>query len=290
MTTHAAAVRPMARIRRSLRAAWRWTLPLVFAIYVAVGLAGQVIAPKDPSDVNLRARYIEPLTSWTNILGTDQIGRDILSRTLVGASLSLSLTAFVILCASIIGVTIGMISGFVGGAVDAALMRLVDAMLALPGIMLALLLVAIISPGFWSVALALILVDWARYARFVRGEVLSLRSRDYIDAAVVCGTSSAKILWRHFLPNVLNSVVVLLTLDIGRIILLESSLAFLGLGMPPDRGAWGSSISEGKSYLQVAPWIALVPALAMMVTILLANSFGNWLSDRLDPRLRAAGQ
>jgi peptide/nickel transport system permease protein len=285
--SEAAAVEGGQGIRQMVRMLRRWALPVVFVTYVLVGLAGQIVAPSDPSEVHLRERYIPPLTEWKHVLGTDQIGRDILSRTLVGASLSLSLTALVIACASAFGVSIGMIAGFLGGHLDTALMRLVDAVLALPGIMLALLLVAIISPGFWSVALALMLVDWARYARFVRGEVLSLRSREYIDAAIVCGTSTTKILWRHILPNVLNSVVVLLTLDIGRIVLLESSLAFLGLGLPPDRGAWGSSIAEGKSYLQLAPWIALTPALAMMVTILLANSFGNWLSDRLDPRLRA---
>ena len=275
--------------RGVLRMLWGWMLPALFAFYVVIGLLGSLIAPMDPSEVDLRARYVKPLTSAAHILGTDQIGRDILSRTLTGASLSLSLTAIVIACASAFGLLIGMIAGFSGGSVDAALMRFVDATLALPGILLALLLVAILSPGFWSVALALVLVDWARYARFVRGEVLSLRNREYVDAAIISGVNTGVILWRHFLPNILNSVVVLLTLDIGRIILLESSLAFLGLGMPPDQGAWGSTIAEGKSYLQFAPWISLIPAAAMMITILLANTFGNWLSDRLDPRLRAAG-
>ena len=264
-------------------------LPFVFGLYLACGLLGSLLAPHDPSDVDLKARYVKPLSRVEHVLGTDQIGRDILSRTLAGASLSLSLTAVVVAAASVIGLCIGMTAGFLGGVVDATLMRFVDATLALPGILLALLLVAILTPGFWSVALALILVDWARYARFVRGEVLSLRSREYVDAAIVSGVSTPVILVRHFLPNIINSVVVLLTLDIGRIILLESSLAFLGLGMSPDQGAWGSTISEGKAYLQFAPWIALTPALAMMVTIMLANAFGNWLSDRLDPRLRAAG-
>lgn len=285
----AAALEP-ARQRQlfTRRTLWRWWLPVAFAAWCAVGLGGQLIAPADPSAVSLTARYIPPLTSLEHPLGTDQIGRDILSRTLVGASLSLSLTAIVIACAGTFGVLMGMIAGFAGGHVDTVVMRLVDAMLALPGIMLALLVVAVISPGFWSVAIALMLVDWSRYARFVRGEVLSLRTREYVEAAIVCGTASYKVLWRHFLPNVLNAVVVLFTLDIGRIVLLESSLAFLGLGLPPERGAWGSSIAEGKAYIQFAPWIPLTPALAMMVTILLANSFGNWLSDRLDPRLRAA--
>jgi peptide/nickel transport system permease protein len=167
-------------------------------------------------------------------------------------------------------------------------MRITDAMLALPAVMIALFLVAVIGPGFWSVVVALMLVTWARYARFVRGEVLSLRSMDFIDAAIVCGTPTAVILRRHFLHNVINAVVVLLTLDIGRIILLESSLAFLGLGLSPEQGAWGSTIAEGKQYLQTAPWVPLTPAVAMMVTIMLANTFGNWLSDELDPKLRAA--
>jgi peptide/nickel transport system permease protein len=264
-------------------------MPALFGLFLVIGLLGSLIAPQDPSDVDLRARYVKPLTSWSHVLGTDQVGRDILSRTLAGASLSLSLTVVVIAASASFGLIVGMAAGFLGGAVDTALMRLVDATLALPGILLALLLVAILSPGFWSVAAALILVDWARYARFIRGEVLSLRTREYVEAAIVCGTSTIRILWRHFLPNILNSVVVLLTLDIGRIILLESSLAFLGLGMPPDQGAWGSTISEGKTYLQFAAWISLTPAIAMMITILFANAFGNWLSDRLDPRLRAAG-
>lgn len=284
----ASAIAPARRRQLFARDIWRWLLPIVFAGWCMIGLAGQIIAPTDPSTVDLTARYIPPLMSLEHPLGTDQIGRDILSRTLVGASLSLSLTAIVIACAGTFGVLLGMIAGFAGGIIDAVVMRLVDSTLALPGIMLALLVVAVISPGFWSVAIALMLVDWSRYARFVRGEVLSLRTREYVDAAIVCGTPAYKVLWRHFLPNVLNAVVVLFTLDIGRIVLLESSLAFLGLGLPPERGAWGSSIAEGKAYIQIAPWIPLTPALAMMITILLANSFGNWLSDRLDPRLRAS--
>ena len=270
------------------RVVWRWLLPAVFAAYVTLGLIGRVIAPSDPSQVALNERYIPPLTSFEHVLGTDHLGRDVLSRILVGASISLSVAAIAILVASMFGVTIGMVSGFLGGPIDALFMRFADAMLSLPTIMVALLLVAVLEPGFWSVIIAIMLVSWARYARFVRGEVLSLRSREFIDAAIICGTPSLQVLWRHFLPNVINSVVVLLTLDIGRVILLESSLAFLGLGLPPDRGAWGSSIYEGKAYLQFAPWIALMPGLAIMITVILANSFGNWLSDCLDPRLRSS--
>jgi peptide/nickel transport system permease protein len=275
------------RVRRRGARQWlKWWFPGLSVIFLLVGLSGQWLAPRDANDIDLVARFQPPFESLSRPFGTDQLGRDILSRTLVGASLSLSLAASVIVLSGSIGISIGMIAGFVGERTDAILMRIVDAMLAIPAIMLALLLVAVIGAGFWSVVVALMLVTWARYARFVRAEVMALRSREYIDAAVVCGTPLLRILWRHFLPNILNSIVVLLTLDIGRIILLESSLAFLGLGLPPDRGAWGSTIAEGKAYLQAAPWIALTPALAMMVTIVLANGFGNWLSDWLDPRLR----
>ena len=266
----------------------RWITPVAFVTFVTIGLCGSIIAPIDPSQISLTERYLPPFLNKAHLLGTDHLGRDILSRVLVGASISLSVAALSIFIASGFGVLIGLVAGFFRGLVESVLMRMADAMLALPTIMVALLLLAILAPGFWSVVVAIMLVTWARYARFVRGEVLSLRTREYIDAAIICGTPSIKILWRHFLPNVLNSVVVLLTLDIGRVILLESSLAFLGLGLPPDRGAWGASIAEGKTYLQIAPWIALLPGLAMTITILLANSFGNWLSDHLDPRLRAS--
>lgn len=263
-------------------------LPVAFTVLVVVGLAGRFLAPLDPSQVELGSRFIAPLRDVHHLLGTDQLGRDILSRTLTGASLSLAITTLVIAASGTIGVAVGLTAGFLGGRTDEILMRLTDAMLALPGIMIALFLVAVIGPGFWSVVIALMLVTWARYARFIRGEVLALRSLDFIDAAIVCGTPTAVILWRHLVPNVLNAVVVLLTLDIGRVILLESSLAFLGLGLSPDQGAWGATVAEGKQYLEIAPWIPLTPGVAMMVTIMLANTFGNWLSDELDPKLRAS--
>ncbi|MFM9970151.1 MAG: ABC transporter permease [Burkholderiales bacterium] len=266
----------------------KWALPGVCVAYLLLGLAGRFLNPVDPGDVDLANRYLPPLQSFAHLLGTDHLGRDILSRTLVGASLSLSLATIVIAGAGVFGVIVGMVAGFAGGRIDALLMRISDAMLALPAIMLALLLVAVMEPGFWSVAIALMLVTWARYARFVRGEVLSLRSREFVDAAILCGTPTARLLWRHILPNVINVIIVLFTLDVGRVILLESSLAFLGLGLAPERGAWGSTIAEGKLYLQIAPWISLVPAFAMMITIVLSNAFGNWLSDQLDPRRRAA--
>jgi peptide/nickel transport system permease protein len=270
--------------------AWRkWALPVFFAAFVLVALSGQWLAPRDPNDIDLISRFQPPFHSLENLLGTDQLGRDILSRTLVGASLSLSLAAAVISLSGLIGISVGMMAGFIGGAADAILMRFVDAMLSIPAVMLTLLLIAVMGTGFWSVVIALMLVTWARYARFVRAEVMVLQSREYIDAAIICGTPSSKILWRHFLPNIINSILVLLTLDIGRVILLESSLAFLGLGLPPDRAAWGATIAEGKAYLQVAPWITLAPAFGMSATILLANAFGNWMSDHLDPRLRRSG-
>jgi peptide/nickel transport system permease protein len=273
------------RIRRWLSA----LAPFTFGIIVAVGLAGYVLAPHDPTEIDLLQRYQAPLHSVEHVLGTDQLGRDILSRTLVGASLSISLAFLVIVAAALVGCSVGMVAGFAGGAADAVLMRLTDAMLALPAIMLALFLVAVVGSGFWSVATALMLVTWARYARFVRGEVMAVRSRDFIDAATLCGTPFVTILWRHFLPNIINSIIVVVTLDIGRVILLESSLAFLGLGLPSDQGAWGATIAEGKAYLQSAPWVALTPAFAMMLVIISANAFGNWLSDHLDPRLRTTG-
>jgi peptide/nickel transport system permease protein len=262
-------------------------VPVTFVVLIVVELLGAFLAPGDPSQIALDQRYIVPFTQWAHVLGTDQLGRDILTRVLAGASISLSVTALSIVIASVVGVTVGMVAGFFGGFVDSVAMRLADAMLSLPTIMVALFLVAVLDPGFWSVVTAIALVTWARYSRFVRSQVLSLRTREFIDAAIICGTPPGKILWRHFLPNVVNSIVVLLTLDIGRIILLESSLAFLGLGLPPDSGAWGASVFEGKAYLPFAPWIALTPAVAMMITIISANAFGNWLSDRLDPRLRA---
>ena len=267
-------------------------IPLFILLFLLVlpGLFAPYLAPHNPIRGSLRARLKPPV--WvqggtiTHPLGTDKVGRDILSRIIYGARISLAVSVVAILVSGAIGTALGLMAGYFGGRLDALIMRLVDISLGLPVILLALVFVAAIGASFGTVVMVTAILLWARYARQVRGETLSIRERDFIARARVAGASHFRIMLRYIFPNVVNTLTVLATLQIGAVILLESALSFLGAGIPRPTPTWGSMIADGRDLIVVAWWIAMFPGLAIMLTVLSLNLLGDWLRDYLDPKLR----
>ena len=266
-------------------------IPLIILIlFIVVGVGANWIAPHDPTKASLRDRNLPP--AWLEggdsryIMGTDHLGRDVYSRVVHGARISLVVAAMVILMGNTIGVVIGLLSGWYGGWVDECCMRLVDIKLAIPTILLALVLVLALGQTFILIVGVLAITIWPRIARNVRGEVLQIKTLDYVALARVAGASTPRILSVHIFPGVINTLIVLTTLEIGIVILLESTLSFLGAGVPPPTPAWGSMVAEGRDRIAVAWWISTIPGLAILIVVMAANLFGDWLRDVLDPRLR----
>lgn len=258
------------------------------ALFVLAAVFAPWVVPHDPAEQNFLASLAPPF--WeaegglSNLLGGDNLGRDILSRIIYGARLSLVISLFAIALAGTVGVLLGLIAGYVGGALDSLIMRIVDAFLAMPFILMALGFVAALGPSVTNIIIVMGITNWARYARLVRGEVLGVKSRDYVALARVAGQPRWRIGIKHILPNVTNSIIVLATLDLGRVIILESSLSFLGLGVQPPDISWGLMLSDGRAYTTVAWWLTVMPGLAILLAVLSLNIFGDWLRDRLDPR------
>ena len=264
---------------------------LILATLIFTAVAADFLAPHNPEVGNLRYRYRPPVWqdrgSWEYVLGTDHMGRDILSRLIFGARISLLVGVTASLFAGTLGTTLGIMSGFRGGWVDQVIMRLTDAWLALPGVTFAILFAVLMQPGKWNIILILGLVYWTRYARVIRGEVLSLKERDYVRLATVAGCSQAKIMWTHILPNVANSAIVIATLQIGVSIITEATLSFLGVGVAPPEPAWGLMLAEGKSGLMAGYWwLSVLPGLCIMLVVLAANLLGDWFRVWSDPQLR----
>jgi len=261
---------------------------VLVALFVAAAVFAPWIAPHNPADQNFLASLAPPFWaeegSLANLLGGDNLGRDILSRIIYGARLSLIISVFAIVLAGGVGVLLGLIAGYAGGAIDALIMRIVDAFLAMPFILMALGFVAALGPSVTNIIIVMGITNWARYARLVRGEVLSVKSRDFVALARVAGQARWRIGVMHILPNVTNSIIVLATLDLGRVIILESSLSFLGLGVQPPDISWGLMLADGRAYMTVAWWLMVMPGLAILLAVLSLNIFGDWLRDRLDPR------
>jgi peptide/nickel transport system permease protein len=263
---------------------------IVIGVFVIMALFGQWLAPNDPYETSLRARLLPP--AWMEggdtryYLGTDRLGRDVLSRIVVGALPSFKVALAALVFGSILGSFVGMIAGYLGGRVDAIIMRFADGTMAFPLILAALLLAAVIGPGGPTVVIAACIVLWARFARLIRSEVLSVKERDYVKLARIAGASNWRIMIAHILPNVLNSVVVLLTLQLGFVIILEATLSFLGAGIPPPTPTWGQMVANGRDYLETAWWLSVFPGLAIAVVVLSFNLLGDWLRDHTDPRLR----
>ena len=268
--------------------------PLIPAIiidaFAFTAIFANFMTPHNPTEPVVELKLLPPFWmeggSMKYPLGTDPLGRDILTRIIYGARVSLTVSLLTIFFAGFIGVSLGLISGYYGGWVDSVIMRVVDTTVALPLILFAVILVVVIGAGLLNVVIAIALLQWARYARVVRGEVLSLKERDFIAQARIAGCSVNRILWVHLFPNVVNTLVVLITVEIGRIIITEASLSFLGAGIPPPAPAWGQMVAGGRDYITSAWWVAIFPGVAIMFVVLSFNLFGDWLRDTLDPKLR----
>lgn len=263
---------------------------VIVALVILVALFAPVLAPHDPNLQELTLRLKPPF--WKEgaapgyLLGTDVLGRDQLSRLIYGARISVSVGATAVLLAGAIGVAMGLASGYLGGLVDNLLMRFTDGFIAFPGLLLTILVMGVVGSGVSTLVLVLGLTGWVGYCRVVRGETLALREREFVLAARSLGQTAPRIMWKHLLPNVSASVVVLATLNVAQTILAESGLSYLGIGVPPEVPTWGRMLSEGRQYLAVAPWLSTFPGIAISVTVLGIIFLGDWLRDVLDPRLR----
>ena len=267
-------------------------IPLVILVGIAlVAVFANQLAPHNPEIGSLTARFKPPFWvkggSTQYLLGTDQLGRDVLSRLIFGARVSMVVGLTAVVFAGIVGTTLGIISGYLGGWVDQVIMRLVDTWLALPPLMFAIFLAAIVGPSMWNIVIILGLTYWTRYARVIRGEVLSLKEREFVRLAIVAGCSKFTIMRRHILPNVINSAAVLASLMLGVVIITEATLSFLGVGVPPPEPAWGLMLSDGKQGLMVGYWwLTVLPGGCIVLMVLSANILGDWLRVKLDPQLR----
>ena len=249
-----------------------------------------VISPADPllQDVSVRLKppTLEGGDGQAHLLGTDHLGRDILSRLIYGARISLAIGISAVAVAGTLGTLIGLVAGYRGGRVDDLCMRLTDTMLAMPFILLALAVIAVLGSSLRNIIFVLGITSWVSYARVVRAEVLTLRTREFVAAAQALGGHGTRIIFRHLLPNVLTPVIVIATLEVARMIILESALSFLGLGVQPPTPTWGGMLADGRAYLSTAWWLATFPGLCIMLSVLGINLLGDWFRDVLDPRLR----
>jgi peptide/nickel transport system permease protein len=283
---------PLRRLAAAFPRLPKLSAAVILAVILTAAGASLITGSVLPAanQIDLRFRYAPPWplagSSLQHLLGTDRLGRDLLSRMLVGAQNSLSVALLAIAFAAVVGTSLGLIAGYLGGWTDSLIMRSVDIMMSFPAILVALVFVVTIGASFSMVVATLALLLWAQYARLVRGQVLSMKARDFVALAQVAGSSTRRILVVHILPNLINSVVVLATLQIGWGIVVESALSFLGAGVPPPAPTWGNLVAEGRDVLDQAWWIAVCPGLAIMLVVLAFNLFGDWVRDALDPTLR----
>lgn len=251
-------------------------------------LLSDLLFPGGADKIDLSARLLAPFTSSEYLFGTDPLGRDVMARVIAGGKISLQVGLLSVAGAVIVGVVMGLISGYYRGFWDMIVMRFADVQLAMPFILLAITFIAIVGGGLTNMIILLIISQWVQYARLVRGSVLALRDREFIQSAQAIGVRDINILFRHLLPNLIGPVIVLMTLNVANNILLESSLTFLGLGVDPLTPSWGGMLADGRTYLQNAWWVSVFPGLAILLTVLGLNLLGDWLRDSLDPTGRTS--
>lgn len=251
---------------------------------ILIAVFEKQIAPYNPTDTNLKASLYSP--SVQHLMGTDVLGRDVFSRVIYGSRASLIIGVVATGISLVIGVILGAISGFFGKWADAVIMRITDVFFAFPFLIFAIALVTFLGPGFINVFIALGLIGWTSFARLVRGQVLSIKANDYVEAARAMGASSGRIIWKHILPNTVAPIIVYTTMNIGNAILAEAGLSFLGIGVQPPNPSWGLMLSDAKNYIWSAPWAVIWPGVAIFLTVLGYNLLGDGLRDALDPRLK----
>ncbi|MGY0398415.1 MAG: ABC transporter permease [Ostreibacterium sp.] len=261
---------------------------LIVGLTILLIIGGAIVLspwlfPDGGTKMDFLARLSPPFANTTQPLGTDPMGRDILARVIVGGKVSFTVGIFSALGAVTLGLIVGLLAGYYGGFWDSFLMRFADVQLALPFILLAITVIAIIGPGLDRIIILMVVAQWVQYARLIRSSVLSLRESEYVQAAKSYGLPNRKIIFGHILPNAIGPLIILATLNVANNILLESSLSFLGLGIDPLTPSWGGMLADGRNYIQTAPWITIFPGLAIMLTVLGLNLLGDWLRDYLDP-------
>ncbi len=263
---------------------------IVVVVVVAGALLAPLISPFDPLEQDIPQRLRAPgwqdASGQVHPLGTDQLGRDILARTIYGSRIALLVGCVAVAISGALGMAIGLISGYFGGRIDDVFMRLADIQLAFPFILLAIAVIGVLGPSLWNIIIVIGVSSWVVYARVVRGEVLSLREREFVQAAIALGSGDGRVLVRHIMPNAFTPWLVVATLDMARVIVVESALSFLGLGVQPPIPTWGGMLADGRVYLTTAWWLATFPGLAILITVLGINLFGDGLRDTLDPRLK----
>ncbi len=262
----------------------------ILVVMILAAVLAPYVAPHDPVQAEITQRLRPPV--WAergtpeNLLGTDQLGRDVLSRTIFGSRVSLIVGITAVLISGTLGVFLGLISAFQGGRLDALIMRIADVQLAFPFILLAIAVVAVVGGGLLNVILILGVTGWVSYGRVVRSQVLSVKEKEYVEAARALGSRTLVLIFRHILPNVMTPVIVLATFHVASYMVAEASLTFLGLGVQPAIPSWGIMLADGREYMRAGWWMAIFPGLALMVTVLSINLVGDWLREYLDPRLR----
>ncbi len=271
---------------RKLQLPW-FSLSVVVVLLICA-LFAPLLTPYDPGRTSILDSRMAPGDSLSHPLGTDVLGRDVLARLIYGARTAMFISLVALGSGAFVGTVLGLISGSRGGWADVLIMRTADAALGFPTILVALIIVTFLGAGIQNIILAVVLTVWARFARMLRGDVLSIKELDFVTFAKIAGLSSPMIIARHIFPNTVNTLMVITSLLIGQVILLEASLSFLGLGLPPGSPAWGIMISEGKDEILNVWWLSLFPGIAITVVVLAFNFFGDWLRDTLDPKLRRA--
>jgi len=264
----------------------------IFFLFLIAAFFAEYLAPHSPTDQNitnaLRAPCFFEGGTFEHLLGTDELGRDILSRMIFGARISLLVGFVAVVLSGFIGTCLGLVSGYFGGRIDSIIMRFVDIQLSMPYILIALALIGALGPSLRNIIIVIGITSWVDYSRVVRGEVLSIKNKEFVDLARIAGCSTFRIILKHILPGVANSLIVLGTLMLGRIIIFEAALSFLGLGVQPPTPSWGIMLADGRQYLTFAWWLATFPGIAIMMVVLGTNLVGDWLRDTLDPKQRAA--
>jgi peptide/nickel transport system permease protein len=283
---HAPAEDVVGPVSRRRRRRWPWFSGTILALFIFAGLFGPYITPYPPNEIDLAASLQPPVGfggTWSHPLGTDDLGRDILSRVIEGARVALAVSIAVVVIAGLVGMAVALIAGYRGGRLDAFLMRTTDASLAFPVLLLAIVVVGVYGPSTTIVIIILALAFWPSYARVLRSEVLHLKTMDYVTMAKTMGGSSRWVVRRHIVPNIVPTLLVLLSLQLGLAIIAEGSLSFLGLGVPPPAASWGGMLSDGRRHLNDAWWMPTMPGIALSLTVLATNLMGDWLRVRSDP-------